>query len=53
LLKGALVAHVVAEQLDDPDGLAEFVHPLGYRFDPDRTERSPDGITIAVSLVKP
>ena len=34
LLKGALVAHVVAEQLTDPDGLADFDHPLGYRFDP-------------------
>ena len=53
LLKGALVAHVVAEQLSDPDGLSEFVHPLGYRFDPTLTERAPDGVTVAVSLVKP
>lgn len=53
LLKGELVAHVVAEQLSDPDGLCDFDHPLGYRYDPSRTERAPDGVTVAVSLVKP
>ncbi len=53
LLKGALVAHVVAEQLTCVDGLADFDHPLGYHFAPELTERSPDGITVAVSLVKP
>jgi uncharacterized protein len=53
LLKGELVAHVVAQQLTDPDGLSDFVHPLGYRYDPTRTERATDGLTVSVSLVKP
>jgi cytoplasmic iron level regulating protein YaaA (DUF328/UPF0246 family) len=35
LLKGALVRHVIAEQLVDPDGLADFTHPEGYVYRPD------------------
>jgi len=53
LLKGALVAHVVAEQLTDPADLVDFVHPLGYRYAPTRTELAPDGIGVSVALVKP
>ncbi|MGZ4704859.1 MAG: YaaA family protein [Acidimicrobiales bacterium] len=53
LLKGALVAHVVTEQLTDPSGLCHFAHPLGYRFAPDLTRCDPDGINVSVSLVKP
>jgi hypothetical protein len=53
LLKGALVAHVAAGQLTDVAALADFDHPLGYRFAPDLTTVGPDGISIAVSLVKP
>jgi hypothetical protein len=53
LLKGALVAHVVAGQLTSPDQLAGFDHPLGYRFVPDLTTVAPDGITRVVALVKP
>lgn len=49
LLKGALVRHVLATQLDDPAGLIEFDHPLGYRYEPSFTETA-DGITN-VSLV--
>ena len=43
LLKGALVRHMLATQLADIEGLADFVHPRGYRFDPELTEQSPDG----------
>jgi cytoplasmic iron level regulating protein YaaA (DUF328/UPF0246 family) len=49
LLKGALVRHVLATQLDEPDGLAGFEHPLGYRYAPRLTEV--DGHRIAVTLV--
>jgi cytoplasmic iron level regulating protein YaaA (DUF328/UPF0246 family) len=37
LLKGALVRHVLATQLTDPDGLDAFTHPQGYRYDPSLT----------------
>ena len=33
--------------------LCDFAHPLGYRYDPTRTERAPDGLTVSASLVKP
>lgn len=49
LLKGALVRHVLATQLDDPAGLSEFEHPLGYRYEPALTRV--DGITTTVSLI--
>ena len=52
LLKGALVRHVVATQLDDVDGLAEFAHPLGYAYDPALTEVAPDGVRVTATLVK-
>jgi cytoplasmic iron level regulating protein YaaA (DUF328/UPF0246 family) len=52
LLKGALVRHVLASQLADREGLVEFDHPLGYRFEPDLTVVDPDGVRVAVSLVK-
>ena len=50
LLKGALVRHVLETQIDDPDGLAGFEHPLGYRFEPGLTEVGRRA--TAVSLVK-
>jgi cytoplasmic iron level regulating protein YaaA (DUF328/UPF0246 family) len=53
LLKGALVRHVVATQLEDVDGLAAFTHPLGYVYERALTERDPDGIRVRVSFVKP
>ncbi len=49
LLKGALVRHVLATQLDDPAGLARFDHPLGYRYRPDLEERA--GNRVAVAMV--
>ena len=52
LLKGALVRHVLATQLDEVAGLAEFDHPLGYRFDPDLTEAADDGLRVTATLVK-
>ncbi|HEY5155123.1 MAG TPA: peroxide stress protein YaaA [Acidimicrobiales bacterium] len=52
LLKGALVRHVVATQLADVDGLAGFVHPLGYAYDAELTEASDDGLRVTATLVK-
>lgn len=54
LLKGALVRHVLATQLSDPDGLTRFEHPLGYVYDPSLTRTLPGGgtpPTVEVSLV--
>jgi cytoplasmic iron level regulating protein YaaA (DUF328/UPF0246 family) len=44
-LKGALVRHLVAHPDADPDDLAEWDHPAGFRLDPARTEELPGGIT--------
>ena len=49
LLKGALVRHILATQIDDPTGLAAFDHPLGYRYVPSLTETT--GGRTNVSLV--
>jgi len=50
LLKGALLRHVLATQLDDPEGLVEFDHPMGYRYESGLTTETADGVTH-VSLV--
>jgi cytoplasmic iron level regulating protein YaaA (DUF328/UPF0246 family) len=49
LLKGALVRHVVTNQLREPDGLARFEHPQGYVYRPDLTVET--GGVLRVSLV--
>lgn len=51
LLKGALVRHVLATGADEPDALAHFEHPLGYRYDPSLTEQTKDRTQIA--MVRP
>lgn len=51
LLKGALVRHVLATQLRDPDGLRTFTHPEGYVYRPDLTVVA--GNEVTVSLVAP
>ena len=33
LLKGALVRHLLVDPTSDPDDLAGWRHPLGYRYD--------------------
>ncbi len=48
LLKGALVRHVVATRLTDPDGLADFEHPQGYRYRPDLTVEEPHRTVVAL-----
>jgi len=50
LLKGALVRHLVTEEVTCPDELADWVHPLGYRFDRDRSELG--GERIALTFVR-
>ena len=45
-----LVRHVLATQLDDPEGLVEFDHPMGYRYESGLTTETADGVTH-VSLV--
>jgi cytoplasmic iron level regulating protein YaaA (DUF328/UPF0246 family) len=49
LLKGALVRHVLATQLDEPGGLAAFEHPAGYRYEPSLDRR--EGRRWEVTLV--
>lgn len=53
LLKGALVRHVLATQLDDEAGLADFDHPLGYRFEPSLTEEAAGITTVALVARRP
>ncbi len=53
LLKGALVRHLLAHPLDDPDGLADFEHPEGYAYRRDLSTSQATGIgtTTDVALV--
>lgn len=48
LLKGALVRHVLATQIDDHTALAAFDHPMGYRYEPSLTEVSGDLVTVSL-----
>ncbi len=48
LLKGALVRHIVATRLTDPDGLADFEHPQRYRYRPDLTVEEPHRTVVAL-----
>lgn len=51
LLKGALVRHILITGADEPDALAELVHPEGYRYDASLTEVV-DG-RIMLAMVRP
>lgn len=51
-LKGALVRFLVAHPGTGPDGLAEWEHPLGYRYDPALDERV-GGLTTVSLVLKP
>jgi len=53
LLKGALVRHLLAHPLDDPDGLADFEHPEGYAYrrDLSTSQATGTGTTTDVALV--
>lgn len=53
LLKGALVRHLLAHPLDDPDGLADFEHPEGYAYrrDLSTSQSTGTGTTTDVALV--
>ena len=51
LLKGALVRHILATGADEPEALAAFAHPQGYRYDPSLTEQAKD--RTVVSMVRP
>jgi cytoplasmic iron level regulating protein YaaA (DUF328/UPF0246 family) len=48
LLKGALVRHVLTNQLREPDGLVKFEHPQGYVYRPDLTTLDGDRIDVAM-----
>ena len=48
LLKGALVRHVLAHQLTDPDGLTKFEHPQGYRYVPSLTTIETNRISVSL-----
>jgi cytoplasmic iron level regulating protein YaaA (DUF328/UPF0246 family) len=45
-LKGALVRHLLTQQTTEPDELADFAHPSGYRYDRRRSEFDADGGTV-------
>ncbi len=45
--------HVLTHQLTEVEGLVEFDHPLGYRYVPELTEVTDDGLRLLVSFVKP
>ena len=49
LLKGALVRHVVAHQVEDPDALVDFEHPQGYVYRPELSDVK--GLELDVALV--
>ena len=53
LLKGALVRHVLRTQLDEPEGLAEFEHPLGYGYEPSLTETTDLATTVSLIARRP
>ena len=53
LLKGALVRHVLATQLDDEAGLAGFEHPLGYRYDASLTTIDRGIVTVSLVARRP
>ncbi len=48
LLKGALVRYVLGTQLREPDGLANFTHPRGYRYDPSLTAERGGRVELAM-----
>lgn len=48
LLKGALVRHLLATGLDEPSGLADFAHPLRYRYRPDLTSELAGTVTVSM-----
>lgn len=50
LLKGAIVRFLLANPAAGPDELAEWQHPMGFRYDPSRDEERAD-LTI-LSLVQ-
>lgn len=48
LLKGALVRHLVTTGLDEPEGLVDFVHPAGYRYDPGGSHLDADPAVVVL-----
>jgi len=53
LLKGALVRYVLGTQLREPDGLANFTHPRGYRYDPSLTTTRRGRVELAMVRAAP
>jgi hypothetical protein len=50
LLEGAVVRHLLAAQLTEPAGLAEFRHPAGCAYRPELTVV--EGERVVASLVR-
>ncbi len=48
LLKGSLVRWILREQPPGPAALADFEHPLGYRFDADASSLTTDPATVVL-----
>ncbi len=49
-LKGALVRHLLEHPTTDPDDLADWDHPAGYRLDPSRTVE--EGPRVRLAMVR-
>jgi uncharacterized protein len=48
LLKGAVVRWILTEGPAGPEGLVDFDHPAGYRFDPEASDLGPDLATVVL-----
>ncbi len=51
-LRGQLVNYIVRETLEDVDGLENWTHPEGYRFDPDASNFDEESKIHTVVLVR-
>ncbi|MEZ5321514.1 MAG: YaaA family protein [Microthrixaceae bacterium] len=51
LLKGALLRHLLATNVEDPEHLTTFTHPRGYRYRPELTVV--EGREVEVTLAAP
>ena len=51
-LRGQFVNYIVRETLEDLEGLAEWTHPEGYRYDPEASDFDEDTRVARVVMVK-
>ena len=51
-LRGQLVNYLVREMVEGIDGVVEWEHPAGYRYDEARTVMDEENKTVALAMVK-